>query len=456
MITVKLEPKITVRPLELTTVGNTNKNAVEYFNERYGSNLSLIGKEPVVFYNGITIPTGSIISFYLDNRDFIPVLNIYFKDQSDMMISNTFALDNTIISIFIDSRTKDENMVSDLSNIRMDFKLVEYSYDDEEGIFFIKGVPDIDDLYVQKLKSYPKMTSYNALLEVAKDSKIGFSSNIDDSSDSMTWMNPNIENFQFIEDVTERSYKSDNSFFTSFIDYNYNLNFIDVEKALQESLDIDAIYTYANEGINESNTKTIDKLFIVNSKHYDSKYNNLYESFEIVNKSTRISINNGYRKIVHYYDKTGNWDQRAGAFFRFNLETNTDNRGISMKSFPDDTKDDGFFKKNIKNVYDSPVDIDNVHKNFVIAKYINTYNNEELNKVMIKVTMREPNFNLYKYQKIKTVVMKILSSGESAVNERLSGGWLIRAINFYYEPEIGLKQELFMTKRELSVDDFEF
>ncbi len=45
---------------------------------------------------------------------------------------------------------------------------------------------------------------------------------------------------------------------------------------------------------------------------------------------------------------------------------------------------------------------------------------------------------------------------ENIINERLTGGWLIKEINYFYSPEEGLKQELIMIKRELSAGDYTF
>jgi len=141
---------------------------------------------------------------------------------------------------------------------------------------------------------------------------------------------------------------------------------------------------------------------------------------------------------------------------RFNLETNTEGRGIIMKSFPNDTSENGFFNTNTKSVYLPTLDIDNTHSNYNFADILNERNMEELDKVTIKITMREPNFNFYKFQKIRVVVMNVNFGQDSSINERLTGGWLIKSINYYYDNTTQLKQELVMIKRELSAGDFDF
>lgn len=456
MIENKLSPIIKIRDIVLEQFGKTdNQTKQEYNQDKYGSMMNIIGKDPILWYNGILIAPELISSFYLDTTGQFPILKAWFNDSTNEMHNRTIALDNTVISLYIDSRTKDSSMKSTLAGIRMDFKLVSYGYLDDSKTFFVQGIPDVDDYYIQTIDDYSNKTSFDTLKECSQKCKLGFRSNVSNTNDKMLWQNYNLENYKFISNTTKYAYKSDSSFFTSYLDINYYINFIDVEKELNESIDIDGVYTYGNEGIAENELK-IDKLYIVNSTNTDIRYNNIYDKFEFLNKSTAISINEGYRKNIHYYDKTGNWEQKAGTFLRFTIETNTSDKGIILKSFPNDTNENGFFKQHTKNVYISPLDIDNTHKNYNYAYFLNNYNMKELDKMLIKVTMSEVNFNFYKYQKIQTYIIETKTGDSISFNERLSGGWIIRAINYYYDSETGLKQELIMAKRELSAGDYSF
>lgn len=454
MINSLTQPKIKVKQIEISPYVKSDNQAVnDYWIKQYAPQINNIGKNPLVWYNGIHISEESIVSFYLNSDNFFPILQMYFTDDTSQMISNAFAQDDTIISIFIDSRVKDSGNAMVLKPIRMDFKLTDYSFNEEDKTYYIQGIPDIDDLYIQNIKTYKDKTSFETLKQVASELKLGFNSNVTNTSDKMNWLNMNLENYQFIKDVTKKSYKDDKSFFTSFIDYYYCLNHINVEQSLQESLDVKGVLTYGDEGIDEANSQLVTDLYIMSGKDMTTRYNNLYETYEILNKSTKISVKNGYRTNIHYYDRTGNWKERAGTFVRFNLETNTDGRGIIMKGKVDDTT--GFYKKNVKSVYMPILDVDNVHKNYNFASVLNEKNLEELDKVSIKVTMRTPNFNFYKYQKIRLFIMNVNIASE-IVNKRLSGGWLIKSINYYYGLDANLTQELIMVKRELSVEDFDF
>ena len=117
-----------------------------------------------------------------------------------------------------------------------------------------------------------------------------------------------------------------------------------------------------------------------------------------------------------------------------------------------DDQSGGFYNKNEKNIYLSPLDIDNTHTQYNYAELLNDYNNNEIDKVKIRFTLDVPNFNFYKYQKVKVALFDTLFDAESAnINERLSGEWLITGINFIFTPLDGMKQHLICVKRELSV-----
>lgn len=431
-------------------------------NEPTGSreaNQKSWGYNPLLWYNGIVINENLITYFELDTTSFLPVLNLVFKDESYIMGNQAFSLDNTIVSLYIDSRTKDSGGSNTLRPIRMDFKIIDYGFNDLSKDFHIKGIPDVDALYLQKIKSYHDQTSFQVMKKLAEETSLGFVTNIQSTDDKMNWINPSMENLYFMNYVTKNAYKNDQSFLVSYIDYYYNINFIDVEKQMLENIDehIGAIQTGTIPKIEGSdNSLSVAPLYLTNNTKRGFS-NNLITSFDVLNSSTRTSIKTGYRTNLHYYDRTGNWDQKAGSFLKFVIETNTDGRGISLKSTPSDINDTGFYKQNTKNIYLSPIDIDNTHMHYNYAQLLNDYNNKEIEKLKIKFVLAVPNFNFYKYQKIKVFLFDTLfGSDKLNINERLSGGWLIIGIKFNYSNSTGLVQELICVKRELSAGDIDF
>jgi hypothetical protein len=417
-----------------------------------------VGKAPFVWYNGIVIPSNYISSFELNTDGFFPVLKMFFSDLTSTMKNETMALDNSIISIYIDSRTKDDGTSPILMPIRMDFKIVDYAYLDDDDLYYIKGFPNVDGLYIPEIKSYSDMSSYEVMNKISKKLKLGFSTNISSTNDKMKWLNIGVDNSEFIQETTSKAYKSDSNFFHSFIDYYYNLTFIDVETQLvMDAKTQKGVVTTSHITIGEPDAQILSEMFLTTKNVGHGVGNNIIETYTMLNKSTKVSLQNGYRTELYYYDRTGNWTQKAGSFIKFNIETNTDGKGIVMKGSPSDTKPKGFFKSNTKKVYMNPLDVDNTHKHYNYATLINKYNNDEIDKVSLSVTLESPNFNLHKYHKIQVYIFQPnMGVSEELLNQRLSGGWVITSINFTYTPEEGLKQHIKMIKRELSDKNFSY
>lgn len=440
------EPSVSVVPIEMPLA---KLSKTEQIGER-----RLLGYNPLIYYNGISILPEHIESFELNCDNFIPELHVIFTDRTEIMQSNAFSMDNTIISLYIDSRTKDIGTVAALRPIRMDFKISDYSYLNNSKSFYVQGVLNVDGLYLSDIRAYRDMTSYNVLSKVATTSKLGFTTNVSGTSDKMTWRNTDLKIYHFIQNITGNIYNTEKSFFTSFVDFYYSLNLVDVETQLtSDEKDHMGILTSTTTNVQENASMIAAPLYLINKDFSDSTYNNSFKEYTISNTSLKTSLRNGYRTELYYYDRFGNKKDLAGTFVKFVLETNTDGTGIVLKGVPSDTKPNGFFLSNTRKVYDSHVDTYNMHSNYNYAHWLNTINSEEIKKLEMTIKLTHPNFNFYKYQKISITIMdgKPDQNGNGIKNERLSGGWLITSIRFTFDLTAGLEQELVVVKRELSV-----
>lgn len=443
-----LKPTISTKQITISNqIGDKEADISQQANNI--AKLNSIGKEPIVWYNGIVVPKQNIDGFSLKSNKFLPTLEVYFYDETSIMRNQAFARDNTIISIFIDTRTKDTSNASVLRPIRMDFKITDFSYDEDTKLLYVQGVPDIDDLYIEDISSYPDQTAWECLKNVAKKTKMGFYSNVSNTNDKMTWLNYSLENLTFIKDTTKRAYRSEKSFFTSYVDYYYNLNFVDIEKVFADKTVQVGTVTTIPEGLDEGDSQINTELFITSQKNTEIRSNITYDNYEVLNQSTKISIDNGYHTLLHYYDRTANWSQKAGVFLRFKMETNTDGTGYILKD-THGVGDESFFNKNVKRVYMQPLDISNTHRNYNYAVFNNKNNLEEIDKLVMKLDMTIPNFNFYKYQKIPVYILDPTVGNENILNESLTGEWVIREINYYFSYNTELQQELILSKRELT------
>lgn len=190
---------------------------------------------PYITINGYNI-SKYLDNFVLDSSGFLPILNFTFTPDDAVFISVNYPKDGDIVSLYIRSP-------GDIYNpIRMDFKILTVLGDvsskyspqgaDPDGRYFrfnIIAEAYIPGLYTQRIKSFPYQTSYNCLLTVSQDLNLGFFSNEKSTEDEMTWICPSYSYYDFIQEVSLRAYKDDNaSFYDSWIDFYYNLNFVNM------------------------------------------------------------------------------------------------------------------------------------------------------------------------------------------------------------------------------------
>ena len=188
------------------------------------------------------------ISMNIYQNGFLPELTITFIDKSGAFSGRYFPRRNPILKLYVKSNTPETKM------IRGDY-LIEsivglpsstiYTSPAQENIYTITASLFIPGLYGDIIKALPKMKSVDALKKIAQDLKLGFASNEESTNDEMTWINPNTTYKNFIQSITDRAYKNENSFFTSYIDVNYILNFVNVEKVLSTAT---KVFKYPVEG----------------------------------------------------------------------------------------------------------------------------------------------------------------------------------------------------------------
>jgi hypothetical protein len=395
------------------------------------------GHLPLIWYNSTQIEYNDIVSLELSYIDNLPTLNIKFSDTLGLMKDTGIPLDDSRISLFLNPRTKF------LKPIHMDFKVVDYSNDND--LYDITGFIDVKDLYLRKFRSYPQKTSYKLYEQVAKDLGLGYNSNIDDTDDKMTWINTGKKLYEFINGVTQYTYKSDETYLIQYIDFYYNLNYVDVEKEMKR--DITKELGIANLGIEEA-VKTMDKDTVARnflSNDYSVKQTNFYfEKFTVINNATRISLTKGYLTKLKFYDEL----QKNFLVFDIDAITSPADEKILLRGAP---QDETFFKENINLVYSGRLDMDNVHKNYYYAVVQNKINYMELSKIGIVLELPTPNYNLYKFQKIFLILSNQKTSpSRPLMNTRLTGQWLISDIAFTF---IGgkFRQRVELSKRDLEL-----
>lgn len=396
-----------------------------------------LGYVPFVWYNAYQLEPTQIEFLELSIVDGIPTLKLTFRDTINIMKDRGFPLDDTLISCFLHPRS------TQLKPIHLDFKIVDFKI--METTLSCIGVLDVNRLYVKEFQSYKDLSSYEVLKRISTEIGLGFNSNVESANDNMTWINTGKKVRNFIDDVIDNSYLGDQSFVMGYIDFYYNYNYVDLEKELKRNIGEEkgTIDTGIKTILNTDNKEMLSQLFLTNDRAFIDS-NNYFENFTILNKSTSISLQKGYKSIIKYYN------QLSKEYLFFNLDSITDNADskIVLKGKP---KDNSFRNQNLDYIYKGKLDIDNSHINYAYAQILNDRNLVDLEKIGIEIELPTPNFNLYKFQKILLIISNQAKGViEEFFNKRLSGEWLIIDIKFRLS-SLKFVQVVTLVKRELEV-----
>jgi hypothetical protein len=444
---------------KLTTLKWEYKETVK--DKDAASYADTIGSLPYVVINGVTIESKDIHYFKLHNDRFFPELEMTFEDPTNKIWDSSFPLDQQIVSILIKSN-------SDLlMPIRMDFWIYEFnSVKNKSGEVENKRYnlyAKLNVSYIIKNASF-KGTSYDVLKKLAEEAELGFASNIDSTNDDMTWINCGIDYIrEQVPEIVKRSYINDNTFTWAYVDFWYNLNYIDIEKQLKEDTKNARVVNP-----NASLTGNDDTIPLILSNHPNYRPTNLYiEKFNLLNSSTEVNQNLGYKPHIYYYATK---ERNVTNVLLDTLSDKGDNSDkIVLKGQP---SDNNFALDQQKNYFLGKIDTDNTHDNYLYAEQLNLHNIEFLQNVSMTIVLRNINFQLYRFQLVKIDLYKLreLDSNPNVVtqddivsgkdidkyklNERLSGDWLIIGINYTYVKSglsaARLTQEITLVRKDLS------
>jgi hypothetical protein len=343
--------------------------------------------------------------------------------------------------------------------IRMDFRVAEYETvrnDDKSGLkFLIKGLLDVDELHFSNYE-VRKGTSYNIIKDIAVQIGLGFASNVENSNDEMKWINPGDTYKEFIKDVTRYSYISDESFIWTFIDFYYNINYVDVQSELNTFMK-NEIHPSTNKQVENTDNEDTALLYLTNNKSFIST-NQYINKFNIDNQSFKVNLDIFYRMEATWYDKNTNTITKQ---FIKEFKADQEKLGSPLQELLD--RDSKIYDENVNDEYFiGKVDsVDNVHKNYVLAKVTNKYNLDGLEKMKMIVTLNQINFSIKRFQTIRVEIYNeknMFSSNADKVSElnnvntKLSGFWFVTGINYLYKRTGGVEQEVTLMRRDLNIN----
>jgi hypothetical protein len=404
------KPSISLPPMQYDVTNSKTDN------EDVTTNL---GFTPFVWYNGIQIQERYIQQLELYYDDLVPKAKIIFGDPTGILSSpEGRPLDDTKFEIFLNSGSEH------IKSIHLKFKLEQDQMNKRDNSMTIVGTLDLKDFYKINQKSY-KGTSFESIRTVAKELQLGFNSNINNTDDSMVWKGTNRIFKDFITDMIRHSYITDDSFMIGYIDYYWCFNYVDIEKEWKRDIKADVgVQSQGMSSMDETNDIKIVPLVLSNDQA--ENYGNFYfNKYQLNNNSTKQSITKGqFTKSIAY-------DRLSKTFQIFDVDslTSQGDDKVILKGSPGD-KDE--LNSNFRTKYSGKIDTENMHKNYLYAETQNRINLDNLVRISVDMELPQPNFNLYKFQKVKInfINPKQTITNLKKLDERLSGEWIIIDIRY--------------------------
>jgi len=437
--------KLGIKPLEISYKGDSPAQA--------NRKVQVASSTPQVYYYGAEIVAAHIKQLTVDSNKFLPLCFVNFIDLYGMMNDIGFPTDNAKLLIVLPSNH------ANLGNIFMEFKITKFEVITNRGgskQIMLWGICNLDSMLVPKFE-WREGTSYQTLEWIAQDSGLGFSSNVSSSMDKQKWLNPGMNRLDWCQNITHSAWNGESSYIWSFVDFYYNLNYVDVEGELTSDISQPSWLqqTLFNGTINQSDSQkpSYSPPFLTNNDSMKTT-NQYFTSDKILNKSTSTSLKRGYIRSLYYYDIDGNWDKKAGQLAKYDIDTITtpgsESTSILLKGDPGSTQ---FYKMNHQQYWLGTIDTSNSHPDTLYAKLQNSENMEDLQKIMMQIELPIANFNIKRFEKIRLLFTnRGISPGRTVRNAKLNGEWLVVGITYNWSKN-SMSQKVNLVKRELTIDD---
>ena len=408
------QPEIVIKPIvqqQDAAAGPSNQQ----------STTADLGFKPYIHYYAYNISESDIASLVLYHEGIVPKIKFNFYDTKNIITAHPPEADS-VMELFLNPSS------SNLKAIHFVFSVLTCTQVKTTGFYDVVGTIYIPDLYKVNNHSYMG-SSFEAIRKICKELTIGFNSNINETNDAMSWRNPNTKPYEFIEDIIAHSYINDGAYMAGYIDYYYCFNYVDVEKEMNRDTSKDV--GIDTSGISKASTSDestrIRPLMLSNDESL--KETSLYfdQNYTTKNHSTRKAILNGLSTITKAYDRI------SKSFLVFSVDsiTSDGSKTIPLKGAQNDRIE---FDTNIRTKYTGKIDTDNVHKNYNYAITQNRINLNELNKIVLEISIPNPNYNLYKFMKVNIQITNPSTTpvNDEKINFRYSGDYIILDITYIW------------------------
>lgn len=327
--------------------------------------------------------------------DLTPSIDLIFKDNG--LFTERYILEEgDEIKIDLSKSDKTQSIVS------MTFELLSYNISNSDGDKIrisevsVVGIVKSNSLFHPvKSRSFKNKSSVEVLKQVASENGFSVNSKIN-SSDSMTWLQVNQNDFEFIRDTVNRSFRP-SDMPICVIDRNSRFLITSLQTEAKKTTSIKCFFDPVKALSNEPDTSQKKRLFF-----------NDFEVFNIAGYSNRqggYGIEYSTFNFTKFQSKTINQDKIFLSKYNDKKVTSTKEVSVSKGNFILNTK--------------------NVHQNYYEALVQNEFLSRDFFKVSLVIHINpSEDVNLFD---IVDVVFPSFTE-EDAVNEPLSGKYIVGAV----------------------------
>lgn len=380
---------------------------------------------PLIKINGKLYTSSDIDFFQLNSSAFLPTLTLTVVDIHDQFKNRNFPMAGAVISVFIRGAGDDKIF----KPIRIDFDTISIipfgGVVGRGGMFKMTGKMRIPNLFKDTCDFYSG-TSFNALLEISQKMKLGYASNVTDTSDSMTWINPTDTTARFVQDITASAYLDEESFFGSYVDPYYLLNFVELNRLYQDTSDIEQSFNFSASDVS-SYVKTLeDSQSEANmlTNHPEMRGTTRYlDTFNSYNNTSKITTDHGYFRFEQHYDVESKEyiNEFVDPFATDDPDKVTlKGRGVGFYDKGSEAVSEfSFENRDYKTKYLGKQS-SNMHSQFNYSMILNFQNQLEIQKYGLVVYLNAVNPALHRFQRIFVLIFDFGRSKTSATNEELN------------------------------------
>lgn len=446
-----------------------------------GSQVNTVGAiYPIIRINDYIFGRTDIKSMRISSAGFIPTIELTLEFQSTRVISNDMPKDGDIVSIFVRTNTDAVNYLrNDFIIKNASSSVATKSPENVLRIFGTMFIPGIES----KNSIYGVIgTSKDVMKETARRFKLGFAYNDpDNTNDLQNWLCCYESPVDFLTNVTKHSWKNSTSFFKSWIDFYYNLCFVNVNRFLsseenpEEEIDItfNSNVVELNETVeNESsveNAKPVLKVFTNalmyrNTPFYITKWKPINNSGLSIQKG----YSNNFISFIHNQnlyneskDKCAGFTEINSAFDETKMDSHILLRGrAKYDENLNPNKEQARINYDMTKIYQNrtwggieyKMDIDespesntgwsgNIHQLYSIAPYHNGINEDELNKLYIEITCDGLCLQVMRGERVPVYIQystpydrnSVKDSASAEFNKFYSGYYVVDSIEYKYD-----------------------